>query len=580
MRRWLGRLLVGILATFFGVGATLGVQSMGRKAERHHVRYRLQVAEPVEKVLEQRPIVVIVPSYNNETYLKKNLVSIAEQDYANYRVIYIDDASTDRTYEGVKAFVETSELKGRFELIHNRENRGALANLYMAIHSCRDEEIVTLLDGDDWFATANVLSDLNHYFADGDVWMTYGDYLTYPEYRKGESCPVSKIEMAKGEFRNKPWIFSHLRSFYAGLFKQIRLEDLMENGQFFPTTYDLAIMLPMVELAREHVFFVPKVHYIYNFANPLNDCKAKLEKQQYYDRLIREKQGYAKAEKWGGAKLANDLCDLIVFSYDRPMQLFAFLESFVQFARGYGEISVIYRASDEEFDAGYDELKKAFPEVRMVRQDHMRATEEFRPMLLELIQKSRGKYLTFAVDDIVCKEAFDFREMEVALEETGAHGFFLRLGEHVNYCYTMQMDQGVPNLIPVGEGVYAWQFSGGQADWNYANNVDMTMYRRSDVLHDLEQVKFTFPNNLEQHWMSLAKMDRVGLCYSHSKILNLPLNVVSTFGNLHMEAFTTKEMLSAFMSGYRMSIKELEGCLNPSAHYEFVPQLVKREADE
>src|SRR5437868_2077214 len=42
----------------------------------------------------QKPIVVIIPSYNNVQWCVKNIESVLTQNYSNYRVIYIDDCST------------------------------------------------------------------------------------------------------------------------------------------------------------------------------------------------------------------------------------------------------------------------------------------------------------------------------------------------------------------------------------------------------------------------------------------------------------------------------------------------------
>ena len=55
-------------------------------------------------------------------------------------------------------------------------------------------------------------------------------------------------------------------------------------------------MLPMVEMAREHAFFVPEILYIYNEENPLMDCKVNREKQLFYDKYIRSKPCYDKLE--------------------------------------------------------------------------------------------------------------------------------------------------------------------------------------------------------------------------------------------------------------------------------------------
>ena len=50
---------------------------------------------------------VFVPSYNNaqsRLYLR-NLDSIFQQNYKNYHVVYVNDASTDGTGEYVQAYM-------------------------------------------------------------------------------------------------------------------------------------------------------------------------------------------------------------------------------------------------------------------------------------------------------------------------------------------------------------------------------------------------------------------------------------------------------------------------------------------
>ena len=82
-----------------------------------------------EIIINELPIVVIVPSYNNAAYYKKNLDSIFCQDYQNFSVIYIDDNSHDHTAELVQQYIKDCHQEHRFKLIKNSYNRKALANL-------------------------------------------------------------------------------------------------------------------------------------------------------------------------------------------------------------------------------------------------------------------------------------------------------------------------------------------------------------------------------------------------------------------------------------------------------------------
>lgn len=226
----------------------------------------------------------------------KNLISVFDQHYSNYRVIYIDDCSTDQTYEKVKAFIELSGKQDKITLIRNEKRSTALENLYNAIHSCADHEIIAILDGDDYFANESALGIVNHYYNDPNTWMTYGNYLTYPNYGPAEfphKIPrhIAKKNLIRQDVKNGYYL-SHLKTFYAGLFKRIKKEDLQQNGLFYTMTYDQAIMLPMAEMAGRHVKFIKEVLYLYNRTNPICDDKVNVAHQQALKHHIQSLPSY------------------------------------------------------------------------------------------------------------------------------------------------------------------------------------------------------------------------------------------------------------------------------------------------
>jgi hypothetical protein len=100
-----------------------------------------------------------------------------------------------------------------------------LENLYRHIHTCDDQEIVILLDGDDWLAHRRVLQTLNVVYAESHCWMTYGQYTSWPAPVPGYSRPIPDQITETNTFRKYDWCASHLRSFYAWLFKRINRED-------------------------------------------------------------------------------------------------------------------------------------------------------------------------------------------------------------------------------------------------------------------------------------------------------------------------------------------------------------------
>jgi glycosyltransferase involved in cell wall biosynthesis len=251
---------------------------------------------------ETKSFVVVIPSFNNAKYCEKNLRSVFEQNYAQFRVIYIDDASTDETFEKVKSLVETSGMQDRVTLLHNEINRGAAANYYRAIHLCKNEEIILMLDGDDWLAHDQVLNCLNLCYNDSNVWMTYGSACEYPSYKRSEAhYPIPESVHEKRnyrEFTRDRFLISHLKTAYAGLLKKVKVEDLQFNGQFMPATSDEALMLPAIEMAGKHAHFIRDILYIYNRQSLLNDDKVRFEIQNQCKKYILSLPSYPALEDW------------------------------------------------------------------------------------------------------------------------------------------------------------------------------------------------------------------------------------------------------------------------------------------
>jgi glycosyltransferase involved in cell wall biosynthesis len=244
----------------------------------------------------QRRIVIVIASYNNADWYERNLISVCNQDYDNYRVIYINDCSPDGTGELVRQFLRDHNKESLVELRDNPERRRALRNLYDAIISCDDDEIIALVDGDDALYFPGVLRTINDAYADPEVWLTYGQFICYPSNAPGFNREIPREVIESNSIRTHNPQPSHLRTFYAKLFKMIDVEDFMYEGDFFPMTYDLAMMLPMMEMAGYHHKFIPDILYIYNDANPINDHKVSKELQQKLDQIIRSRKPYQKLD--------------------------------------------------------------------------------------------------------------------------------------------------------------------------------------------------------------------------------------------------------------------------------------------
>jgi len=256
--------------------------------------FNIHIKPEKQQIKKEKHIIVLACSYNNKKWYKKHLDSFFMQDYSNAHMIYIDDVSPDGTGNLVEQYINEKGFENRVTLIKNEQRIGALANQYNAIHASKDDDIIVILDGDDWFAHEHVLSYINEVYSDPNIWITYGQFREYPSGKiHGFNRPLTNEALTENKIREFGFIPSHLRTYYAKLYKMIRKEDLIQNGRFFDVNADFATMIPMLEMARKgHIKFINEVLLIYNNANPLNDHRIAGGLQRTLNRKIRKMEKY------------------------------------------------------------------------------------------------------------------------------------------------------------------------------------------------------------------------------------------------------------------------------------------------
>ena len=240
--------------------------------------------------------IFVVPFYNAQDFLPKCINSIKRQKHKNFKCFLIDDMSTDNSAEVVKNLTKNDS---RFIFKQNKEKCYALKNIYNSLQAddIGDEDVVILLDGDDWLSSSKVLNSLNHVY-DENYMVTYGSYVMHPYGVKGPEPSQYPTDVIEGNlYRQDKWRASHLRTFKHHLWKRINVEDLKnEEGDFYSVSYDQAIMLPLIELASERVKYIDAVMHVYNKQNPLNVDKIKAQLQYETAQKIRQKTKYQRVD--------------------------------------------------------------------------------------------------------------------------------------------------------------------------------------------------------------------------------------------------------------------------------------------
>jgi len=221
---------------------------------------------------EEKPIAVIIPSYNNEKNYRYNLDSVFAQKYTNYRVLYFDDASADTTYNCVVKYLEKHpQHKSRTSIFRSLINSKQSCHKFIASRLCRDDEIMIFLDGDDWLKNDSVFQVLNQAYHSGNIWVTYGSFERYEnkmQNRIGSSRPIPSNIVKNNSYRKYAFCTSHLRTCYAWLYKLIPIEYLTDPGLIFLSfATDVAEMRCLIEMSGNRHMFISKILYVYNMVN-------------------------------------------------------------------------------------------------------------------------------------------------------------------------------------------------------------------------------------------------------------------------------------------------------------------------
>jgi hypothetical protein len=280
------------------------------------------------------------------------------------------------------------------------------------------------------------------------------------------------------------------------------------------------------------------------------------------------------------AQISAARVNLIVYSFDRPLLLESFLGSYEKNVSGCDRVTVIYRASGNDIEQAYDTVRLSFPDIEFLKQSR-NARADFKPLTLKAVDFNREPYVIFAVDDIVITRPIDFDECVEALEKENAFALLFRLGKNITECYMTRQQTPVPALISCANNFYKWKLKNKLGDWGYPHNLDMTLYRKSDIIKFFSSFDYTSPNLLEGHWAGAVPKqvwESYGLCTEYSCIVNCPINRVQTDcpGNRNTNLYSCQELLEIFNLGLKIDIEPLQDIMNKAPHMDYNPTFIAR----
>lgn len=149
---------------------------------------------------------IITATFNRENTLSRALTSINNQTYKNIQKVIIDGASTDKTKDIVKPYLNHNDifLTEPDEGIYDALNKGI---------SLSKGEIIGFLHSDDIYNGNDILRTVMNIFLKQDIDIVYGDLSYFKKFnpekvvRTYRSVLLSKKNLAWGKMPAHPTIF-------------------------------------------------------------------------------------------------------------------------------------------------------------------------------------------------------------------------------------------------------------------------------------------------------------------------------------------------------------------------------------
>lgn len=238
----------------------------------------------------QNEFVFLTPVFNCEQTIVQTMLSVIGQSYNSWKIIIIDDCSTDRTSEQIIGLTNALGLNDRIDLIKRTRKYGETENTVetLRIHPwCHDNAIIARLDGGDYMISLDALAYINYsYNIEKADFVWTGQSWGFDETRNISAPMPDGVNPY-----HYPWVSSHLKTYRKYLINDVNDANFRdEDGNYIMIACDQVVSLPMLYKTKKR-FFLNKIlyHYSIDLSNPnLFSCERSI-KQKYSAEWIRSR---------------------------------------------------------------------------------------------------------------------------------------------------------------------------------------------------------------------------------------------------------------------------------------------------
>ncbi|ADP77753.1 glycosyl transferase family 2 [Methanothermus fervidus DSM 2088] len=225
-----------------------------------------------KKMEEWPPVTILIPCFNEENSIELTATALQFLDYPKYEVIFVDDASTDKTPEKIEEFVKNNE---NFYLLRLQENQGKANALNIALRFVSTPYVV-VIDADTILHPSALKALISH-FTNEKIGAVTANPIVFN--RKSFLGKLQTIEFTSiiGLIKMSQRIFGRIFS-VSGCAAAYRTDVLIDVGGFSPysATEDIDVTWKIQRLKMEVVFEPDAIVFIHapeNFKDYWNQRK-------------------------------------------------------------------------------------------------------------------------------------------------------------------------------------------------------------------------------------------------------------------------------------------------------------------
>lgn len=247
-----------------------------------------------------------------------------------------------------------------------------------------------------------------------------------------------------------------------------------------------------------------------------------------------------------------------IFSKDRPMQLYALLESMERFIKSKNfEIFVLYNFSDREFETGYNYLKLKIKNLNIFKKIYLEheLKSTFKTNILNTLKKIKNDKIFFLCDDNIFVDNFNYDEIKKI--DLNKCIFSLRHGLNLSFSYHKKKLICIPNLTKIHNSrLYEFNWSEGDEEWSDPWSLDGHLYDTHQIYKIAHTAIFNGPNSFEAvlKQFDLYAFKKKGICFANPLITNLAFNRVQSEAINPSGFESPKKMLKLWLNNKKLDL--------------------------